>query len=217
VLCVVDQEDEQVGHVPCNCKYCLKSSPPVLVGRKKKNHVQVSYSVVSFLYLVLLSVGISWNYDEEIWNVATVVNNCKSRRHGWQSINEHVLCLVGWWQLQKGCSSCCEEWQQGTCSPRRNLWGAQKDTQVGACWFTEGIQHAHPRWSSVQISRGAAWGHEEGLAPLGDQEPVNWEACPVCVARHVHGNWHTACVAIGNVVEWSVYLVLVIVVFVCQM
>ncbi|XP_066355668.1 uncharacterized protein [Miscanthus floridulus] len=36
-----NQEDERVGHVPCNCKYCLKSSPPVLVGRKKKNHVQV--------------------------------------------------------------------------------------------------------------------------------------------------------------------------------
>ncbi|CAD6267087.1 unnamed protein product [Miscanthus lutarioriparius] len=34
-----DQEDERVGHVPCNCKYCLKPSP-LLVGRKK-NHVQV--------------------------------------------------------------------------------------------------------------------------------------------------------------------------------
>ncbi|XP_066359733.1 uncharacterized protein [Miscanthus floridulus] len=34
-----NQEDERVGHVPCNCKYCLKPSP-LLVGRTK-NHVQV--------------------------------------------------------------------------------------------------------------------------------------------------------------------------------
>jgi hypothetical protein len=55
------------------------------------------YHIVSFLYLFIISKASleSRNYDEGIVNVAVNVNNRKSRRHGGQSINEHVFCLVG--------------------------------------------------------------------------------------------------------------------------
>jgi hypothetical protein len=52
VTLFVVQEDERVGHVRCNCKYCLMLSP-VLVGRKK-NHVQVSYSVFRLPCFIIL-------------------------------------------------------------------------------------------------------------------------------------------------------------------